>query len=120
MFHCLAKSGADLLVGGSGANRSEPAWTQVYRALEHGSTKNACRNQTVLKSFPKAVEDFANAFTSMQEKRHRADYDPSERFYKSAVERDLADVESAITRFQKAPIKDRRAFVAFVLFRKRT
>ena len=41
MFHCLAGTAADLLIGGS---RSE-AWHQVYRALEHGSAKGACRNR---------------------------------------------------------------------------
>ena len=34
LFHCMAAAGADLLVGGPGANRSRPAWRQAYRALQ--------------------------------------------------------------------------------------
>lgn len=119
LFHCLARSVADLLVGGSNAVRSKSAWQQAYRALEHGSAKNACKDQRVLKKFPKDVEDFANQFVTMQAKRHKADYDPFGKFYKSAVLQDLADAEDVIKRYQAAAIKDRRAFAAFVVFKPR-
>lgn len=106
------------MVGGGNADRSKPAWKQVYRALEHGTAKNACqKNNSTLKKFPKDIEDFGNFFVGMQQKRHSADYDPAATFYKSAVEQDISDAESVIERFQNAPIKDRRAFAAFVLFR---
>ena len=72
-----------------------------------------------MKAFPREIEDFANAFVTMQAKRHEADYDPNSTFYKSAVEQDIADVEDVIDRFRSAPPKDRRAFAAFVLFKKR-
>jgi hypothetical protein len=35
--------------------------------------------------FPKEIEDFANAFLAMQDKRHSADYDPHAKFTKSEV-----------------------------------
>src|SRR4051812_27154040 len=40
VFHMLAKQCADAFAG-TGAGRSERAWNQVYRALEHGAAKNA-------------------------------------------------------------------------------
>ena len=46
LFHCVASSGADLLVGGKQADRSERAWRQAYRALNHGQAKNRCREIT--------------------------------------------------------------------------
>lgn len=55
----------------------------------------------------------------MQLKRHRADYDPLERFYKSSVQQDIAEAENVMRRFSKVPLKDRRAFAASVLFKKR-
>jgi hypothetical protein len=58
-------------------------------------------------------------FVQMQEKRHRADYDPAEKAYKSAVINDIAAVEAAIEDFQRAPIKDRRAFAALALLKER-
>jgi uncharacterized protein (UPF0332 family) len=119
LFHCLARSGADLLVGGAGSDRSKHAWKQVYRAIEHGSAKNACADGTIVPKFPKPIEDFANIFVTMQTKRHSADYDPSARFTKSEVVQDIATVRQAITRFYNAPLKDRRAFCAHVLFRRR-
>ena len=73
-----------------------------------------------MKEFPRDVEDLANTFVTMQMKRHQADYDPSERFYKSSVQQDIAQVEDVIQRFSSVSIKNRRAFAAFVLFRKRT
>jgi uncharacterized protein (UPF0332 family) len=119
LFHTLAKSCADLMVGGDGAVRSEAAWGQVYRALEHAFAKNACKNSTLISQFPKEIQDFANMFVQMQEKRHRADYDPNEKFLKSAVANDISGVEVAIDDFYKAPISDRRAFATLVLFKMR-
>lgn len=91
----------------------------MYRAVEHKATKNACKDGKIITKFPKPIEDFANAFVSMQEKRHSADYDPYGMFDKSTVVQDIATVKQAITEYAKAPIKDRRAFCAFILFKKR-
>lgn len=92
----------------------------MYRALEHGQANKACRNQEIIKKFPREIEDFANTFVSMQSKRHRADYDPFESIYKSSVLQDIADAEDVIQRFNTANIKDRRAFAAYVLFKTRS
>jgi uncharacterized protein (UPF0332 family) len=119
MFHCLARNCADLLVGGTNSDRSRHAWRQTYRALEHGPAKNACKDNIVTR-FPKEIEDFANNFVALQEKRHTADYDPSIRLTKSEVVADIRTAEEAITEFRKAPLKDRRAFAALVLFKKRS
>lgn len=119
LFHCLASCCANLLVGGAGADRSKHAWHQVYRALEHGTAKKSCTDQALLKRFPKEIEDFANMFVIMQEKRHSADYNPRERFYKSSVNQDIADATDVVKRFGACTIKDRRAFAALVLFKRR-
>lgn len=117
MFHTLAKCCADLLVGGSGSQRSKPAWKQVYRALEHGTAKNACSNKKLLGKFPAEIQHFGNQFVQMQVKRHSADYDPDQNFYKTDVLIDIAVTEFTISEFKKVPLKDRRAFAAFVLLK---
>ena len=55
----------------------------------------------------------------MQAKRHKADYDPSGKLYKSSVRQDIANVRGVIAGFQKSSVMDRRAFAAYVLFKTR-
>ena len=119
MFHFLAKTSADLLLGGDGADRGKMAWRQTYRALEHALAKKACKNSAMIGKFPAAIQDFANAFATMQEKRHDADYDPHVRFTKSEVLQDIVLVEKVIKDFSCERKKDRRAFCAAVLFKYR-
>lgn len=119
MFHCLARDCADLLIGSAGADRSMEAWQQVYRSLEHGIAKDRCKKKDMIKKFPKQIEDFANAFATMQEKRHRADYDPSASFTKSEVAADVALVEQTILDYRSVSSKHRRAFCAYVLLKQR-
>lgn len=119
LFHCLARECANLLIGGTGADRSKPAWRQVYRSLEHGYARSQCKNQATLKKFPKEIEDFANHFIAMQIKRHDADYDPEKSFSKSEVWSDFRTTKSIITSFRMASTRDRRAFCAYVLLKER-
>lgn len=51
----------------------------------------------------------------MQEKRHRADYDPDSTYSKDSVIQDLEITERRIKNFQASAIKDRRAFAVYVL-----
>ena len=120
LFHCLARSCADLLVGGSGAERSEKAWRQTYRALEHRLAERACRNGVIVR-FPESIRDFANTFVAMQKKRHDADYDPhAAKLSKSEVQADIALVEQVIADYQAVKASDKRAFCIYVLFKVRS
>ena len=119
LFHCIAREAADTIIGGAGATRSLGAWRQTYRALEHVKAKDACRNRRLVQSFPKAIEDFANAFVAMQEKRHAADYDPAIRLTKSEVSTDIDLVFDVINAFKAESTKDRKAFCVLLLFRAR-
>ena len=123
MFHALAHLYADHLVGATEVNRSEPAWFQVYRSLEHGQAKERCtRNRSVLARFPQAIQDFGKTFAEMQERRHSADYDPEAHFTLAIVVHYLEKAETAIQGLQSTHISesDRRAFAVFILFKRRT
>ncbi len=120
LFHCLARECADLLIGGSGSERSDAAWRQVYRALEHGPAKTKCRKREMIAKFPVEIRSFSKTFADLQEIRHSADYDPLAQFNRLGVSTDLAAVGAAITEFRSAPIKDRRAFCAYILFKDRS
>ncbi len=69
--------------------------------------------------FPQDIEDFANHFVDLQIERHRADYDPHARFTRSDVITGIDTAEAAISAFFAEPIKDRRAFAAWVTLRNR-
>ncbi len=114
LFHCLAACCADLLVGGSGADRNATAWERTYRALEHGVARRRCQ-AAAIREFPPAISHFADVFVDMQGKRHRADYAATGNFPKHIVLQDISDVAEAIAKFQQVPAKDRRAFAVYLL-----
>jgi hypothetical protein len=120
LFHCLARWGADLIIGSTQQARRQEAWRQVYRSLEHTAAYRACTNADTMETFTPAVRTFAITFADMQTKRHKADYDPTTRFRKSAVLEDLRVAQLAITEFDGAGVRDRRAFIAAVLLRSRS
>ena len=115
LFHCLAICCADMLVGGAGADRSEVAWRQAYRALNHGLAKKRCAQQKI-RDFPSEIQDLASAFVDMQKKRHTADYDPDAAFSKLEVIQSISEAENVIRGFAQTPRKDRRAFAVYLLF----
>jgi len=117
MFHCLARTSADLLVGGPSAEKSKHAWQQVYRAVEHSATKNACKDK-IIRDFPKPIEDFANTFVTMQTKRHSADYDPFFTLVKSEVLHDIDTIESAIKYSRARQLKISALFVHLYYLKK--
>ena len=119
LFHALSKDGADLLVGKTKRFRSKHAWRQVYRGLEHNAVRHACKNKEILKKFPPEIQNFGDLFVKMHQARSNADYDPYATFSKSSVEAYIIRAEEAIKSFEKVPVKDRRAFCAYVLFKVR-
>lgn len=117
LFHALAKECADRFVG-TGSGHSTEAWTQVYRALAHGFAKDQCE-KAGKHGFPVEIVHFADIFASMQEERHRADYDPDVRYTRAEALVAVANTDQAIRDFRNAPIHDRTAFAVLVLLRKR-
>ena len=122
LFHALANCCADMLAGSTRTNRSQRAWRQTYRALEHGHAKNQCVNQSVMGRFPPEIQGFGEEFADMQALRHIADYDPDpeDTFIRAGVLEYIERSETAILEFDNAPAADRRAFAIYVLFRLRS
>ena len=65
--------------------------------------------------FPTKIQDFADLFAAMQDKRETADYNPAGSFEQSAVVEDIDLSAEVITQFRQAPERDRRAFAVYVL-----
>ena len=119
MFHALARSNANLLVGATPSKRSNRAWRQLYRALDHSQAAKSANRQELLQ-FPQDIQDFAVQFAKMQSHRHTADYDPMGSFSKSEVLQLILETSLAIDGFNRANSLDRRAFAVLALFRART
>lgn len=120
VFHLLCWNTADTLIGGQSAQRSTPAWRQAYRSVDHGFAKGQCRNNATMSLFPQAIQDVANAFVELQVERHAADYDPLHRLVRSEVKSEIDRAEQVISDFLTVPIRDRRAFAAWITLKNRT
>lgn len=116
LFHTICRTCAGTL----STRAARRAWTQAYRAVEHLTAKNNCKHKRFrTMGFPNEVVDFGNLFVQMQEKRHRADYDPNAASYKSEVDADIKAAQAAIAAFRGVSPKHKRAFATYVLFRSR-
>lgn len=120
LFHALARCCADTLIGATRSeNRSQPAWRQTYRALDHAQAKGRCNNTEMMNRFPISIRAFGETFVEMQPQRHNADYDPEATFTRDRVLQLIDEASRVITLFNDADDKDRRAFAAYVMFRMR-
>ena len=119
LFHETCRTAAGCLIGSTRASRSQPAWLQAYRAVEHRAFDEVQRKGAVLNRFPAPVQEFVALLVEAKEARHRADYDPAARFTLSDTLTMIERVESAISNLREVGKKDRTAFAAFVVFRRR-
>ncbi|QNG27770.1 hypothetical protein [Synechococcus sp. HK01-R] len=70
VFHGLAEVTAIRLVGTSGAAQKTPAWSRVYRALNHQTIKKACGLKEA-QNYSQDLAVFIDLFPSLQERRHQ-------------------------------------------------
>lgn len=122
MFHTVAQVAADTLIGSASADRTDRAWAQAYRSLNHRQVAERCeainkKNATL--GFPSAIVTFARQFPPAMKDRHAADYDPFFKPRKGTVLASINAAEAAIIALKKADLRHRRAFAAFVLFGQR-
>jgi hypothetical protein len=116
VFHELAREAADALVGKANRRTIPVAWSQVYRALNHGRVRSACRSEAFKNGFPDKIRSFGRGFVALQVKRHDADYNPLlPKLSLATVLDDIATAEQIITDFRLATPLDRRAFCVFVM-----
>lgn len=114
MFHALARDCADSLVGSDAAVRPGRAWVEVYRGLDHGTSKDGCEKAKGV-DFPEEVKEFAAAFTKLQELRHLCDHDPLVRITETQAgfHPDLA--EESVAALRAARDEDWLAFATWAL-----
>jgi hypothetical protein len=121
LFHALVYEACRLVLGGS--HTEAPFRYVLGRAFAHGAMKQACAafGGGVLKasiakglpasfSIPAEVRDVATSFVRLQEQRHTADYDRSERFRRSDVLSFVDQAEAALSAFAGLPSSSERKF----------
>ena len=125
VFHYLVHEACCALIGTQNAQR--PYRHVLSRGFVHTTMKQACSSfgggtlkNTVTKglptdqhgnyAIPKAIQNIAATFAELQEKRHLADYDLSERFKRSEVLTLIDQAKSHVLKFQELPITDDRKF----------
>ena len=116
LFHELCRDIANQHIGF--AHRKQPRYTLLYRALEHGRARQAF--EKVSKDAVASIEarTIASAFLVLQQARHTADYDPSERFYVSDVLSLFLEAEAAIGTL-RAGFVDKDEILTRLLFKEK-
>jgi len=114
LFNAIAAEAANLL-----AIPGSSEWARVYRALNHAPCKKACLGMANKSELPQAIRDCASIFTSLQQARQSADYDPSWVPDNLGVLAHVIAAAKAITGLAAATEPERRAFVLCLLFQER-
>ena len=108
MFHTLAASNANTLVGELPAGQRSWAWRQAYRALDHRPARNKLTLAGLRGRFPHDVRAFGEQFAIVQQVRHSADYDPYEELQATWVSELINNTETYILAFNQVPTDIRR------------
>ena len=115
LFHALATSNADVLIGPPQDQKTAEAWTRVYRSLNHGPAKQALRRHR--QEFSLGSQIFADTFSDLQNQRHSADYDPNAVFTGNQPTIWLAEAEVAIIDYLQVDRSERAYIAALTLVR---
>ena len=125
VFHFAMTSLADEFVGVT--DRGSSRYVLVYRSIDHRRLKEVCSD--VAKQTPPGkysqylpgnglganLQAFSSAVVDLQEKRHRADYDPQPRFRIFDAKLAIDAARSAIRRFNRASKERQRVFLTLLL-----
>ena len=114
LFHGLAETAADRLVGATPPARRSLAWSRVYRDLNHTSAKKAwVRAEQFSDSADLLL--FTSTFPELQDLRHQADYDPNVRFQHNFVVTRIDEASQALAALQSVPRAQQVDFVTLAL-----
>lgn len=104
MFHALASSNADVIVGPKmPSNQSD--WTAIYRSLRHFRAENPLYGWPHLFSPP--IQNFAVIIAGIKRQREDADYNPDVSFDQNQVATWIDRAERAIHDFNTSTRQER-------------
>ena len=117
LFHALAASNADALIGAPQDRITAAAWSRVYRGLDHGTARREL--QRYRQEFSTGSQIFADTFQDLQNRRHSADYDHNAVFTAQEGSVSLAESQAAINDYMRADRSERAYIAAVTLIRPR-
>lgn len=117
MFHALAASNADVIIGPPHDGLTTAAWMRVYRGLDHNRAKREFESHKDELSVE--GENFASVFTALQQRRHSADYDPNATFNIQDTRLWLAIAAYACEEYLKAKQAERICIAALTTIDRR-
>ncbi len=113
LFHRVCET----LVAAIGQDPDNAAFREtfvtLYRLPEHGLLEKRCK-EVLGHAFSEEVKRFAQHIISMKNKRHRADYDPLEKFSISDVKNDLSRAVAALDALDRVDPAEQARFAYFV------
>ena len=113
MYHALARSNADTLVGSSDAYRERPEWTRTYMAL--GDDVAVERVQGDFTGYSQGIRDFVETFIVFNEQRLLAEEDPAVTYTKDEALAWIERAETAIAGFVSADDEERKGLAIRLL-----
>ena len=113
MYHALARSNADLLIGPSETEGTSPEWNRVYMALGGDSAFELMQGD--FSRQPEAMRRFVDVFLAAHHQRVLAEEDPVTTFTADQVRDCIDRAEVAISEFLSAQPEQRRAFAVHLL-----
>ena len=113
MYHALARSNADLLIGPSETEGRSPEWNRVYTALGGDSAFELMQGD--FSRQPERVRRFVDVFLAAHHQRLLAEEDPATTFTAEQARVCIDQAEAAISEFLSVEPERRRAFAVQVL-----
>ena len=110
MYHALARSNADLLMGPSEMEVNTPEWNRVYMALGAHELMQADFSR-----HPAAVRRFAEVFLAVHHQRLLAEEDPMVTFTTAEAQDWIQRAQAAIAEFLSVEPEQRTAFAVQLL-----
>ena len=126
LFHAALTEAADDFVGKR--NRQTFRYAAVYRSVSHKYLRNLCDDITKDSlpakysssvpsgGFGSEITEYAAALSSLQERRHTADYDPLANTRLSDASLAVAESRSALAKFRQVSRAQKKAFSTLVVF----
>jgi hypothetical protein len=119
LFHALAKTCAGELLGNSRSD--SPEYERVYRALEHGSLKNAFKEKKgPLSKYP-SLSAIGESVIALQSRRMKADYMPprGNLFSRAEAEDSIELARDAAQTIARLSSDEKRVLAVHLLFKER-
>ena len=113
MYHALARSSADLLIGPSETEGSSPEWNRVYTALRGDSVFELMPAD--FSRQPEVVKHFVEVFLAAHHQRLLAEEDPATTLTTDQARDCIDRAEVAISEFLSVGPEQRRAFAVHLL-----